>query len=68
MSRIANFAACMLTALLAALLVLGTLALLCHIFAPQLDAFDRGESPCCNAACFGVLLVGTLAAINWRRS
>ena len=52
----------------AVFVIVGLLAVLCCVFAPQLDAFDRGDGPLWCYAGVVAALVGGLAtsARRWR--
>jgi hypothetical protein len=48
-------------------IIIGTLGALCYVFRDQLDAFDRGEMPCCDTCCAGVMVLCVLVAIAENR-
>ena len=66
MTRTLNFLAYCAATITVVLVIIGALALLCRVFEPWLDAFDRGEGPlCCNVCVAVALIVPT--ALAWMK-
>jgi len=51
----------------AVFVIVGLLAVLCYVFAPQLDAFDRGDGPLWCYGCVATGMVGGLTLCLWKR-